>query len=112
MENGFIEISNREALDQFLTSAGNSTAVLFKHSNTCGISARAYSEMSRLDHPVGLVVVQHARALSDEIEKRWDVPHETPQVLIIREGKVVWDTSHFEVKAEAVNTALQSIGTW
>jgi bacillithiol system protein YtxJ len=104
----FVEIVTVEALDQFLAQANGSAAVLFKHSDTCGVSARAYAEMSKLREPVGLITVQKARTVSDEIEKRWNVDHESPQVLIICDGKAVWDTSHFQVKAEYVESALQS----
>ena len=104
----FIEIGSVAALDEFLARANGVAVVLFKHSNTCGVSARAYAEMSKLREPVGLITVQKARAVSDEIEKRWNVDHESPQVLIIRDNKVKWDASHFHVKAQQVETALES----
>ena len=104
----FVEIVTVEALDQFLAKANGSATVLFKHSNTCGVSARAYAEMSKLREPVGLITVQKARAVSDEIEKRWNVDHESPQVVIVRDGKAVWDASHSEVKAQQVESALES----
>jgi bacillithiol system protein YtxJ len=104
----FIEIGSVAALDEFLARANGAAVVLFKHSNTCGVSARAYAEMSKLREPVGLITVQKARAVSDEIEKRWSVDHESPQVLIIRDNKVMWDASHFHVKAQQVETALES----
>ena len=105
----FVEIVTVEALDQFLSGASGSAAVLFKHSNTCGVSARAYAEMSKLSEPVGLITVQKARAVSDEIEKRWQVDHESPQVLVIRDGKLVWVASHFQVKAPDVERALETV---
>jgi bacillithiol system protein YtxJ len=105
MDAPFREIADVASLDEFLSSANGSGAILFKHSNTCGVSARAYREMANVNHPVGIVVVQHARPVSDEIEKRWSLSHETPQVLIIREGKLVWHASHFSVKAVEVEAA-------
>lgn len=107
MSNPFIEIADVPSLDQFVASANGSSAVLFKHSNTCGVSARAFREMAELSHPVGLITVQQARAVSNEIEKRWQVAHETPQVLIVRDGKLVWDASHFQIKAVDVEAALK-----
>ena len=104
----FIEIGTIEALDDFLAKSNGSAAVLFKHSNTCGVSARAYAEMSKVREPVALITVQKARGLSDEIEKRWKVDHESPQVLVIRDGKLVWVASHFQVKAPDVEGALET----
>ena len=106
MDNQFIEIASLTSLDDFVAGLDGAPGVLFKHSDSCGVSARAYSEMSRLPYPVGLVVVQNARSVSDEIEKRWQVSHETPQVLIVRDGTVLWNASHFQVKAADVESAL------
>ena len=77
MKNGFVEIDSQERLEQFLTES-SSAAVLFKHSNMCGVSSRAYDEMAKLNEPVGLITVQKARAVSDEIEKRWNVAGRLP----------------------------------
>lgn len=63
--------------------------------------------MSRLELPVGLVIVQAARALSDEIAVRTGVEHETPQVFILRDGEVLWTASHGQISAEAVEVALR-----
>ncbi len=106
MDAPFREIADVESLDEFVASANGVPAILFKHSNTCGISARAYREMANLTKPVGLVIVQHARPVSDEITRRWSLAHETPQVLIVREGKLVWSASHFDVKATDVESAV------
>ena len=110
MNNGFVEIDSQERLEQFLTES-SSAAVLFKHSNTCGVSSRAYNEMAKLKERVGLITVQKARVVSDEIEKRWNVAHETPQVLIILDGKLVWDASHFLIKVNAVEAALLQVSS-
>jgi len=106
MENKFININDVESLNDFVASLNGSSGVLFKHSNMCGISSRAYTEVAKLAHPVGLVVVQNARPVSDEIERRWGLSHETPQVLLIRGGKVAWSASHFQIKAAAIEAAI------
>ncbi len=109
MSNGFIEIPDTESLDRFLAPSNGAPAIIFKHSNSCGISSQAYTQMSRLSRPLGIVTVQKARAVSDEIEKRTGVAHETPQLLIFRKGEVVWTASHGQIKAEAVEAALLEI---
>jgi bacillithiol system protein YtxJ len=103
---GFAELLDTDSLDRFLAQSNGSPAIIFKHSNSCGISARAHAQMSRLERPVGLVIVQKARALSDEIAARTQVEHETPQVFIIRDREVLWTASHGQIKAEAVEAAL------
>jgi len=111
MDNHFTEIDDVESLDRFVANLNGSAGVVFKHSSTCGVSSRAYSEMSKLELPIGIVVVQAARSVSDEVEKHWQVNHETPQVLIIKDGKAVWNASHFQVKAEEVAAAVTKANT-
>lgn len=106
-ENGFMELSEVEQLDTLLGQSGDKPVVLFKHSATCGISARAYREMTKMEKPIALITVQEARGLSNEIENRFALPHETPQVLVVRDGKLAWSASHFRITADAVNRAVQ-----
>ena len=109
---GFLEIPDVESLDRFLSeTVNNQPAILFKHSNSCGISARAHREMATVERPVGLITVQKARAVSQEIERRFGLSHETPQVLIVRNGEAVWNASHHHVRAQAVEAAMESLGT-
>lgn len=109
MSNGFTEINDIESLTQFLALSNGAPAIIFKHSDSCGISSRAYTEMTRLGRPLGIVIVQNARAVSADIEKRTGVAHETPQLLIFRNGEVVWTASHGQIRAAAVEAALEEI---
>lgn len=109
-ENGFIELHNVQQLDEFLSLSTEGPSILFKHSNTCGVSARAHREMTKIEKRVAIVIVQRARALSNDIENRFALPHETPQVLIVRDGTLAWSASHFRITAEAVNRALAETG--
>lgn len=105
---GFVEIEDIESLERFISEAGDSPAIVFKHSNTCGISARVYREMSQVERPVGIVVVQQARDVSDEIARRFGIQHETPQALVVRGDKVLWSASHYAVKAQAIHDAMNA----
>ena len=113
MHNGFVELRDTESLERLLAQS-SAPVVIFKHSETCGISDRAYAEVSKLvsgnrsiDAPIGMVVVQRARHVSDQIEASTGVPHESPQVLIIVGRRVVWSVTHRSVKAEALRAAKQ-----
>jgi len=88
--------------------------LLFKHSRTCGTSLEALDEL--LEHlndrspdaRYAIVTVQTHRDVSNAVAKQLGVRHETPQALLVRDGRVVWSASHFRVTASAVDTALKA----
>lgn len=110
MGNNFFKIDNKETLDKLITDSRTKPIVIFKHSTACGISSAAYREMEKLEEPVNLLEVQSARDVSRELAAMTGIRHETPQVIVLKDGKAVWDASHFDVKAGAVREALESNG--
>ena len=108
MGNKFFEIDDRATLENLLTDSQRKPVIVFKHSNACSISARAYREMEKLEAPVNILVVQSAREISRELANLTGVRHETPQVIVLRGGKAVWNASHFEVQAGAVTAAVKT----
>jgi bacillithiol system protein YtxJ len=102
MENHFVKVTDISALKELTDRSKERPVVIFKHSLTCPISAAAYQQMAAFDGEVALVEVQQARALSAEIEKRLGVAHESPQVIVLRNGEVAWNASHFKITADAV----------
>lgn len=110
-EKELVELHDTESLDLFLKGSNGRPLILFKHSNSCGISGRAYGEMANLEEPVGMITVQRSREVSDEIERRFGLSHETPQVLIVRNNELLWSASHSQVRAHAVAAALEQVSS-
>lgn len=108
MTKNFLQVDDRAALDNLFADSKTRPVIVFKHSNSCSISSRAYREMEQFDGDVNILVVQSARDISRELANLTGVRHETPQVIILRDGKAVWDASHFDVNAAAVADALAS----
>lgn len=108
MGNRFFRIDDRETLDKLVTDSRSKPVIIFKHSTACGISSAAYREMEKLEGQVNLLEVQSARDISRELADLTGIRHETPQVIVLKDGKAVWNASHFEVKAGAVLKALES----
>ena len=107
MDNHFQRVTDAESIKELLTRSKKHPVVIFKHSMSCPISSSVYSEMTRYHGDVTLVEVQRARELSREIEKTTGVRHETPQVLVLRNGKAVWNASHWNVTADGVAEAVR-----
>ena len=103
-----------DELDELLTRSENQPLLLFKHSYTCGISAEALDALvdhlnsGRGDATYAMVTVQTHREVSNAVAAKLGVRHETPQALLVRDGKVVWAASHFRVTADAVKAALSA----
>ncbi|HEV7398292.1 MAG TPA: bacillithiol system redox-active protein YtxJ [Pyrinomonadaceae bacterium] len=107
MATHFVRVTETTSLDELTERSKERAVVLFKHSLTCPISARAYEQMAEFEGEVTLIEVQRARELSGEVEKRLGVAHQSPQVIVLRNGQVVWDASHFDITADAVAAAVR-----
>jgi bacillithiol system protein YtxJ len=107
METNFNPVSDADALEELFARSNETPVLLFKHSNACPISARAYRQMEEIKTPVSIVVVQKSRDVSREVEERTGIRHETPQALILRNGQVVWSASHFDITADVVEQAVK-----
>lgn len=99
-----IEISSIEELDGLLEK-NNKHIVIFKHSTSCPISAKAYSEFKEFvanahSGTYVLVKVIEHRPVSNEIAERFQVKHESPQVLHVNDGNVMWHDSHRRITKE------------
>lgn len=107
----FTPLATADAFEALLADSSAQPVVIFKHSPTCGTSAMAYDELSDLLEGDGaeihLLNVLTSRPLSQAVAARLGVRHESPQVLILKDGMVRWHGSHYRVTADAVRAALR-----
>ena len=105
-------------LEQVITHSHEQPVMLFKHSYTCGISAEALDELrAHVDgHPAGtagvryaIVTVQTHRDVSNAIASKLGIRHETPQAILVLNGRAVWSASHFRVNVVELKKALASV---
>jgi bacillithiol system protein YtxJ len=100
------------ALEAAIDESRERPVVIFKHSRTCGISCVAYDELhahigeAPVDASYKLITVQTHRHVSDEAEARFGVRHASPQVIVLRDGRPVWNASHFRITADALKRVL------
>jgi bacillithiol system protein YtxJ len=95
-----LELIKKQSFDQ--------PQVIFKHSTRCSISSMAKSRLERNQFPKDipfyfLDLIKH-REISDSIEEQFLVDHESPQVLIIRNGECVYDESHSGINMDEILT--------
>ncbi len=113
MHPDLITLADVDDLDRVLADSAERPLLLFKHSYSCGTSAEALDELvihlNQRDHDIRvvLVTVQTQRDVSNAVTTRLGIRHETPQALLIRDGRVVWSASHFRVTSAAIDQAIR-----
>lgn len=111
------EVTDMKGLDDLLKSTDGSLAFIFKHSTTCSISGGAARRLDALlDEnkeklpPFHKVLVIESRPVSNAIAEQLKVTHESPQLILVKDGKAVWSITHEKITAIAVYKALAEHG--
>jgi bacillithiol system protein YtxJ len=94
-------------IDQLIEESKTRPVVVFKHSTRCSISSMAWNRITRSwkeedsqkVEPYYLDLIAY-RGISDAISSRFAVPHASPQVILIKNGEAVYDTSHMGINYE------------
>ena len=107
MKANFKEINTTDQLDEIFEQSNKNPIVLFKHSLTCPISAGVHQDISNADADINIVIMQKARNVSDEIARRTGVRHESPQAIVLKDGKVVYHAAHYDVTADDVESNIK-----
>jgi bacillithiol system protein YtxJ len=102
----FVLITDAFALEAQFHASRTSPVILFQHDPWCGISAAAHEALATLPMSVSLIDVARQPSLSRLIADRTGVQHESPQVLVLRDGVAVWSASHRAISAETVAQVL------
>ncbi|HEV7330782.1 MAG TPA: bacillithiol system redox-active protein YtxJ [Flavisolibacter sp.] len=109
----WIHLTDEEQLKQIIAKSGSKPQVIFKHSTRCSISSVAFQRLQKAQQPDGidfyyLDLLAH-RPLSNKITEVFRVHHESPQVLVIRDGQCIYDESHLAISmmdiVESANVA-------
>lgn len=108
-------LTTPEQLDHIIQLSLQTPCVIFKHSSRCSISTIAQHRLKgawrwtpdqiRTFH---LDVIQD-RLISNLVEERFGVQHESPQMLLIHMGVCVYHSSHMDISASDLQNQLDSL---
>ncbi|MGB3773804.1 MAG: bacillithiol system redox-active protein YtxJ [Leeuwenhoekiella sp.] len=108
----WIALEREEQLDEIAEISTNTPVLIFKHSTTCGISRMAlkqfekeYDLEKKQVEPYFLDLKQY-RSVSNAIASKFGVPHESPQILLIKNGTAVYNESHGGINVAGVKGKL------
>jgi bacillithiol system protein YtxJ len=99
-------ISDENQLEEIRQKSFERPQVIFKHSTRCSISSVAKSRLDRSSDPEGMdfyyLDLIRYRPISNRISELFDVHHESPQILLIRNGECTYDESHLSISMDEV----------
>jgi len=107
-------LSHVDELEAAIAESSEKPVLLFKHSRTCGVShealeeLRAHVEAAQVPAAYKVITVQSHRQLAHEAAARLGVRHETPQAILLRNGRPVWSASHFRITKNELDDVLQN----
>ena len=103
-------IKSIEVWRELLEKSKEQPFLLFKFSLTCLSSLSAKKELQSLETelPIYMVVVQMDRQVSNAVENDLGVKHESPQLLILKGGKGIWQATHYQIKKTLLNDAINT----
>jgi bacillithiol system protein YtxJ len=106
------KIDTIPALDDLIARSKERPVWVFKHSLTCPISGVAWGEFRRFatnslqqEAIYALIEIQRARPVSNALAERTGVPHESPQAILLRDARVAWHASHYDIHLTALERA-------
>lgn len=106
-------LNDLATLDAIIQESSEHPVVIFKHSTRCGISKMALKQFEQEypknheDHLYLLDLLEH-RDISNAIAEKFNVVHQSPQVLVLRDGQSVYDASHSLIDAATTQRILHT----
>lgn len=105
------KLESLEVLQEAVQSSFESPIVIFKHSNRCSISSMVLNRIRSVPEnaiPYMIDVIGH-RDISNEIANVFNVLHQSPQMLIIYQGKCISDSSHLGISPKSMEAQIEKL---
>jgi bacillithiol system protein YtxJ len=97
-------------LDDIISLSHQRPQVIFKHSTRCSISSTAWNRLKNADKLEGAdfyyLDLLANRPLSGQIAEVLDVHHESPQVIVVKDGKCTYDESHLGITVDELQEQI------
>lgn len=112
-ETDWVQLESEDAVEKVFTASGGRVQLILKHSQSCAVSFFAKQNLDSVpldewpEMDRSMVEVVRFRPVSQYIAQKTSVRHESPQVLVIANGEVVFNTSHSEVNKVNIQQAYE-----
>lgn len=103
-------LTTPEHVDAFVKD--NPAAAIFK-AGTCHKTSEMFQHVqakleAREDLALGIIRVVEARKASNRVAEMTGIPHESPQLVLFKEGRAVYDRDNWDITPESISEALES----
>jgi bacillithiol system protein YtxJ len=99
-------LTDEAQLETILQQSFQQPVVIFKHSTRCSISSMAKNRLERVSSPENIsfyyLDLIRYRSVSNKIAEMFQVYHESPQVLLIKNGECIYDESHSGIEMNEI----------
>jgi len=101
-------LDQMDQLEQLKADSFEKPVVIFKHSIRCGTSSMAqYMLQDKWDFKAEeldfyYLDIINNRPISNKIAEDYGVVHHSPQILVVKSGQVVFDTSHHKISVPVI----------
>jgi len=107
-------LTDLSQLDTIVEESNHQPVLIFKHSHSCSISKATLNRLERNwkiekgVKPYFLDLLTY-RDISHAVAHKFDVHHESPQVIIINGGRAVYDRSHFDINYQEIKEKVELV---
>ena len=98
-----IGLTDEDQFDELIKTSIQKTILIFKHSTRCGISRMVLKRFEKInskassDFEYYYLDIMKYRDLSNTIADTFNVYHESPQLLVIKNEQLISHASHFDI---------------
>lgn len=110
----WIPLENLHQIEEIKTKSSNKPSVIFKHSTRCSISSLAkhrledHWDFSKEEVDIYYLDLIRYRDLSNAIAEEFSVYHESPQLILVRNGESTYDASHLDISVKELRECFES----
>jgi len=103
----WIALTSVSQLDEILNNSDNKTQAIFKHSTRCGVSSmviKQFEKQSDFNHiDFYYLDLLKYRDTSNIIASKFNIIHQSPQLIVLKNKKVIASNSHHEILSVKLN---------
>ena len=106
------KLTSVDQLDSIVEESKVTPVAIFKHSTRCGISSMVMRQFERAyDLDMDQMKLYYLdllafRKVSDEVSKNFQVLHQSPQLIVVKNGEAVAHTSHHGINASELHNFI------